>query len=76
MSQTSPRLDLPYLQPAQAQKHVIHNEALRRLDFFVHRACRASTRRTRPPRPRRATATRSFVAILRTFLMLTTSQGV
>lgn len=32
MSQTSPTLALPYLQAAQAQKHVTHNEALRLLD--------------------------------------------
>ncbi|MEM1005723.1 MAG: DUF2793 domain-containing protein [Pseudomonadota bacterium] len=35
MSQTSPRLNLPYLQPSQAQKHVTHNEALRQLDLIV-----------------------------------------
>lgn len=35
MSQLSPRLSLPYLQPAQAQKHVTHNEALSRLDVLV-----------------------------------------
>lgn len=28
-------LSLPYLQPSQAQKHVTHNEALRRLDILV-----------------------------------------
>jgi hypothetical protein len=32
MPETSPALALPYLQPAQAQKHVTHNEALRILD--------------------------------------------
>ena len=32
MSQTSPILSLPYIQQAQAQKHVTHNEALRILD--------------------------------------------
>jgi len=32
MSQISPRLGLPFMQPAQAQKHVTHNEALQRLD--------------------------------------------
>ena len=36
MSQSSPLLSLPYIQPAQAQKHVTHNEALRRLDALVH----------------------------------------
>lgn len=35
MSNTSPRLALPYLQPSQAQKHVTHNEALQRLDTLV-----------------------------------------
>lgn len=35
MPLSSPRLDLPYLEPAQAQKHVTHNEALRGLDLLV-----------------------------------------
>ncbi|EYD76928.1 hypothetical protein Rumeso_01450 [Rubellimicrobium mesophilum DSM 19309] len=35
MPSTSPRLALPYLQPAQAQKHVTHNEALQLLDAVV-----------------------------------------
>lgn len=35
MPEISPRLSLPYLMPAQAQKHVIHNEALTRLDILV-----------------------------------------
>lgn len=35
MSETSVRLSLPYLQPAQAQKHVTHNEALAQLDLLV-----------------------------------------
>jgi hypothetical protein len=38
MSETSPLLSLPYIQPAQAQKHVTHNEALRRLDALVQLA--------------------------------------
>ncbi|SDF15786.1 DUF2793 domain-containing protein [Limimaricola pyoseonensis] len=33
--QVSAILSLPYIQPAQAQKHVTHNEALRRLDALV-----------------------------------------
>jgi hypothetical protein len=37
MDQTS-RLALPYLLPNQAQKHVTHNEALRRLDALVQLA--------------------------------------
>jgi hypothetical protein len=36
--QSSTHLGLPYLQPAQAQKHVTHNEALQTLDVVVHLA--------------------------------------
>jgi len=36
MSELSPRLGLPFLLPAQAQKHVRHNEALETLDIVVH----------------------------------------
>ena len=36
MSELSPRLGLPFLLPAQAQKHVTHNEALETLDIVVH----------------------------------------
>lgn len=35
MSDTSPRLGLPFIKPAQAQKHVTHNEAMRQLDALV-----------------------------------------
>lgn len=35
MTEQSARLRLPYIQPAQAQKHVTHNEALERLDLMV-----------------------------------------
>lgn len=35
MPDTSPILALPFLLPSQAQKHVTHNEALRRLDIVV-----------------------------------------
>ncbi|MCK0151955.1 DUF2793 domain-containing protein [Marivita sp. S6314] len=35
MSQHSSLLSLPYIQPAQAQKHVTHNEALQMLDALV-----------------------------------------
>lgn len=35
MSQTSPRLTLPFIQLAQAQKHVTHNKAVRALDLLV-----------------------------------------
>ena len=35
MPESSTRLDLPFIQAAQAQKHVTHNEALLRLDLLV-----------------------------------------
>jgi len=35
MSEASPRLSLPYIQPSQNQKHVTHNEAILRLDAIV-----------------------------------------
>jgi hypothetical protein len=35
MSDSSPRLALPYIQPAQAQKHVTHNEGMAILDALV-----------------------------------------
>lgn len=38
MTDTSPRLGLPYMQPSQAQKHVTHNEALHMLDAVVQLA--------------------------------------
>ncbi len=48
MSQNSARLNLPYLQPSQAQKHVTHNEALRQLDLIVQLSV-ASINATTPP---------------------------
>ena len=32
---TSENLDLPYIMPSQAQKHVTHNEAIRALDAIL-----------------------------------------
>jgi len=51
MSDTSPRLDLPYIQPAQAQKHVTHNEALRVLDVLVQLTVSAFDATTPPSLP-------------------------
>ena len=34
----SANLQLPYIMPSQAQKHVTHNEAIRSLDALVHLA--------------------------------------
>lgn len=60
MSQTSPILSLPYIQPAQAQKHVTHNEALRILDA-VTQLCVIDTTLTTPP-AQPATGDRYIVA--------------
>lgn len=48
MSQSSPILSLPYIQPAQAQKHVTHNEALRVLDAITQLSV-LDTTLTEPP---------------------------
>ncbi|WP_170574454.1 DUF2793 domain-containing protein [Ruegeria atlantica] len=48
MPQNSPRLNLPYLQPSQAQKHVTHNEALRQLDIITQLSV-AAINATIPP---------------------------
>lgn len=46
MSDTTPRLSLPLIAPAQAQKHITHNEALLALDRLVHLT--AADRRNEP----------------------------
>jgi len=51
MSDTSTNLALPYIQPAQAQKHVTHNEALRRLDTLVQLTVVSVTTPTLPTSP-------------------------
>ena len=50
MSQSSSLLALPYIQAAQAQKHVTHNEALRILDAVVQLSV-AGISNTPPPVP-------------------------
>lgn len=47
MTDTSPNLALPFILPAQAQKHVTHNEALHRLDALVQLVVAGSA--TSPP---------------------------
>ncbi len=47
----TPHLALPYLLPSQAQKHVTHNEALRRLDAIVHLAVADRDRAVPPAAP-------------------------
>lgn len=44
----SPRLDLPYIAPGQALKHITHNEALQRLDALVQPVVQSKTV-TAPP---------------------------
>lgn len=51
MSQSSPRLALPYLQPSQAQKHVTHNEALQLLDLAVQLSVEATDQQVPPANP-------------------------
>lgn len=51
MPDDTPLLSLPLLQPAQAQKHVTHNEALRLLDLLTQLAVADRSRTTPPPLP-------------------------
>ncbi|MGQ3675631.1 DUF2793 domain-containing protein [Xanthobacter sp. TB0139] len=51
MFDQSARLGLPYLAASQAQKHVTHNEALRRLDALVHLSLESITTQAPPGAP-------------------------
>ncbi len=51
MPDQSTILSLPYILPSQAQKHVTHNEALRRLDVAVQLAVYNRTRSAPPALP-------------------------
>lgn len=51
MSQTSPTLHLPLVQPAQAQKHVTVNEALLRLDALVRTVAESRFLAAQPTEP-------------------------
>lgn len=48
MSDTTPNLVLPFIMPAQAQKHVTHNEAIELLDTIVQLTLE-NTGATTPP---------------------------
>lgn len=48
MSNVSPKLNLPFLSPSQAQKHVTHNEALRLLDGITQLTVKAFNATTPP----------------------------
>lgn len=51
MSEITPNLDLPYIMPAQAQKHVTHNEAIRTLDAVVQISVSSRTALEAPAEP-------------------------
>jgi hypothetical protein len=51
MSQISTHLQLPYIQPAQAQKHVTHNEAIELLDVIVQLTVQGFAADTPPATP-------------------------
>lgn len=51
MSETSSNLTLPYLQAAQAQKHLTHNAALERLDLIVQLVVQGFAQTTPPLSP-------------------------
>lgn len=51
MSDQSPRLSLPFILPAQAQKHVTHNEAIELLDLIVQLALVSVSQVTPPATP-------------------------
>lgn len=48
MTETTARFSLPFIMPAQAQKHLTHNEALRVLDLFLHLCIQDDTLITPP----------------------------
>jgi hypothetical protein len=54
MPDNSPILNLPYILPAQAQKHVTHNEAIRLLDMIVQLAVTSRTLTVPPASPAEA----------------------
>ncbi|MEM1375777.1 MAG: DUF2793 domain-containing protein [Pseudomonadota bacterium] len=49
--QITTRLELPYIMPSQAQKHITHNEALRALDAQIHLALKGVNVDTPPAEP-------------------------
>lgn len=51
MSDATTRHRLPFIMPAQAQKHVTHNEALRQLDFLANLQVLARDAVAPPPAP-------------------------
>jgi hypothetical protein len=51
MTDSSPRLGLPFILPGQAQKELFHNEALLRLDFLLQAAVEGPPSASPPANP-------------------------
>lgn len=51
MSDQTPNLSLPFIMPAQAQKHVTHNEAIELLDMIVQLTLEQTAASTPPGSP-------------------------
>lgn len=51
MSQETPKLGLPVMMPAQAQKHITHNAALELLDLAVQLTLESDAASTAPTSP-------------------------
>jgi hypothetical protein len=51
MAEQTPTLSLPIMMPAQAQKHVTHNEALELLDTIVQLTLQSAAATSVPPSP-------------------------
>jgi hypothetical protein len=51
MSNETPNLSLPFILPAQAQKHVTHNEAIELLDMIVQLTFESAQASTPPSAP-------------------------
>jgi hypothetical protein len=51
MSNETPNLSLPFIMPAQAQKHVTHNEAIELLDLIVQLTLEATAAVVPPSAP-------------------------
>ena len=51
MSQQTPLLEMPFIMPSQAQKHVTHNEAIEVLDMVVQLTVESMATATPPTSP-------------------------
>jgi hypothetical protein len=51
MADSTPRFELPFILPGQAQKELFHNEALARIDLALHPAVEGAPAGAPPPSP-------------------------